>query len=337
MSSMITAAVVIGGTAAYSASQKNKAADRAAQAQQQGISEAQLMSEEAAAAASKKLDPLAELTTPGLAKMNETSTQYRGLGNEGIAALKDQRQPLNVAQFLDPSAAYQLKAGQDAVQSSAAARGGLLSGATMQSLTKMGQGIASTNYNNAVSQAMQNRNQQLGIADSLQNYGTTATNINSNLLNTGVNATGQQANIIGMQGTNAANLAMTSGNVAGAQAAAQKDVFGSGLAAGLGAYFSDEDLKEIDGAVSDDDIEEFLSKMDAKSYEYTPEAKAKGAPSGKQVGILAQDAEKSKIGRNLVEKDDEGDRMMNVPKTVSALLATAATLNKRITKLEGTK
>lgn len=337
-------------TTAYSASQQKKAANKAAAAQQQGVAEARAYSEEAANQSAEILDPLASLAVPSLKQTQDTSAQYRKLGDEGITALKAQQSPLNVAQFLDPSTAYQLKAGQDAVQSSAAARGGLLSGATLQSLQKSAQGIASTNYNNAVQQATANRAQQLGIADGLQQYGTNATNINKSLLDIGINATGQQANIIAGQGSNNANLSMTSGNIAGAAAAASKDPLASGLTTGLGAataagmfspsptpVYSDEDLKIIDGPVSDEEIDEFLSKMTATSYDYTDEAKDKGAPAGRQVGIIAQDAEKSKMGKNIVVKDEDGDRMLDVPKTVSALLASSAVLNKRVKKLEGKK
>lgn len=324
-----------------SANQQNKNAKRAEEAQQRGITEAQIASKQSAQDASKVLDPLAAQYGPNTARLNQTADQFAANGRIGTNAQIDAlNKPLNVAQFMDPSVAYQLKAGQDAVQSSAAARGGLMSGATLQSLQKTAQGIASTNYDQAVTQAMNDRGQRSNIAADLSSQGGTAANIQANLQGQGVNALGTQANIISQQGSNAAQLAMTSGNVSANRAAAQQNPIGSGLSTvgGMGAaYFSDIKLKHGVHDVSDDEIDEFLSNLDAKSYEYDDSAKAKGAPKGRQTGVMAQDLEKSKVGKKLVSEDADGDKQVDVPMAVSTLLATATTLNKRVKKLEGKK
>lgn len=338
--------VIAGGIAAsvavsaYSANKQNKAAKAATAQQQAGIESAQQYSREAARESSELLQPLASLGTSQLPGMVATQQQYKQLGNEGIAGIKAQQGPLNVGQFLDPSMAFQQAEGQKAVQTSAAARGGLLSGATLKDLTQYSQGLASQNYNNAAQLAMNNRAQQTGLAGTLAGFGSDAANMQQTMFNTGVNAIGKQASLISGQGENAANLAMTSGNVAAAGTSAQKDVLGTALNTGLGmasAYFSDEDLKTMKSSVSDDEIDQFLSELSPESYDYVEDAVEKGAPRGRQMGIMAQDAEKSSVGKNLVEQDEDGDKMLSVPKTVSALLATSASLNKRIKKLEGKK
>ncbi len=330
----IAGAVAVAGVSAYSANKQNKAAKEAAAAQQQGVAQAQQFSEEAARESAAMLNPLSALTTPGLAKMQQEATRYGQLGQQGTAALLAQQQPLNVSAFLDPSMKFQMDQGKAAIEGSLAARGLSQSGAALKELTQFGQGLASTNYNNAVQQAMANRSQQLGIADSLMGQGAMGTNINQNMLNTGINALGQQANLISMQGSNNANLAMTSGNIEGARAASRQDPLASGIMAGLGAYFSDEREKYGIDEIDDDEIEAFLNGMAAKEYEYSDYAKERGAPEGKQVGVMAQDMEESEMGKRLVKENEDGVKMVDIPSTVSALLATSAALNKRVKKLE---
>jgi hypothetical protein len=333
-------ALVVGS--AISANQQNQNASDAAAAQQQGISDAQRASSESAAAASKVLDPLAAQYGPNTTRLNATADQFAKTGQVGTNAQVDAlNKPLNVAQFMDPSVAYQLKAGQDAVQSSAAARGGLLSGATLQSLQKTAQGIASTNYDQAVTQAMNDRGQRLNTAADLATRGSTAANIQSSLQGQGVNALGSQANIISQQGSNNAQLSMTSGNVAAASAAAQQNPLGSGISAlgGLaGAFFSDIRMKHGIHDISDDEIDELLKGMsEPASYEYTEDAHKKGAPTGMHSGVMAQDLEKTKLGKQMVSETAAGDKQVDIPMAVSTLMATTGVLGRRIKKLEGKK
>lgn len=342
---VLAAAGLVAGASMYSASRANKNAKRAAQQQQEGIERAQEYSREAADEASGMLDPLAAQVTPGIAGMTREQERLQALGIEGTAALKQQQGALDVNQFLNPGMQFAMDQGKKAIEGSLAARGLSQSGAALKELTQFGQGLASQNYNTAVQQAMSNRNQQLGIADSLMAQGASGTNIQNSLLNTGINALGQQANIVSGQGSNNANLAMTSANVGAAAQAAQKDLLGTGMNAALGVMsmgtntiggqlFSDENLKKEMDTVTDDEIDEFLSKMQPTSFEYTKEAKAKGAPYGKVHGVMAQDVEKSKVGKRIVSHDEDGHKMLDIPKSVSALMASTASLNKRIKKLE---
>lgn len=106
--------------------------------------------------------------------------------------------------YSDPSYQFRLQQGQDAIQSSAAARGGLLSGATLKALQGYGQDMASQEYSNAYNRFN---------ADQTNQY-----NRLSNLVGLGQNAAAQQGNA-GMQTAQAvANNTMAGAN---AQAAGQ--------------------------------------------------------------------------------------------------------------------
>jgi len=106
--------------------------------------------------------------------------------------------------YSDPSYQFRLQQGQDAIQSGAAARGGLLSGATLKALQGYGQDMASQEFSNAYNRFN---------ADQTNQY-----NRLSNLVGLGQNAAAQQGNA-GMQTAQAvANNTMAGAN---AQAAGQ--------------------------------------------------------------------------------------------------------------------
>ena len=100
--------------------------------------------------------------------------------------------------YNDPSYQFRLQQGQDAIQSSAAARGGLLSGATLKALQGYGQDMASQEYQNAYNRFN---------ADQTNQY-----NRLSNIIGLGQNAAAQQGNA-GMQTAQAvANNTMAGAN-----------------------------------------------------------------------------------------------------------------------------
>lgn len=341
----ILGAVLGGALGLYTARQQRKATEKAAAQQQQGIAQAQQESTQAAQEASRMLQPLASMAPAMLPGILQGANQYGQLGQVGQMGLLAQAQPLNVGQFLNPMMQQQMDAGRAMVESSAAARGGLLSGATLQSLQRTGSQIAANNFASAAELALRNRQQQLGLGSTLSGFGDTALNIRNNLFNTGVNALGEQANLIAGTGANNANLAMTSGNVAARATASMPDALGSALQGGisgammgaqLAELFSDAKKKYNVEDVEDDEIDDFLEELAGKTFEYKVEAKAAGAPEGRYAGVMAQDMEKSKMGKQLVKNTPNG-KQVDVPMTVSALLATNANLAKRVKKLEGKK
>ena len=100
--------------------------------------------------------------------------------------------------YSDPSYQFRLQQGQDAIQSSAAARGGLLSGATLKALQGYGQDMASQEYQNAYNRFN---------ADQTNRY-----NRLSNLVGIGQNAAAQVGNAGAQTAQAVANNTMSGAN-----------------------------------------------------------------------------------------------------------------------------
>ena len=76
-----------------------------------------------------------------------------------------------------------------------------------------------------------------------------------------------------------------------------------------------------------------LDKLKAYQYEYK-EPDAPGAGHGPQLGIMAQDMLKSDAGKAFVKKTEDGTLMVEYGKMLPALLASMATMHKRVKGLE---
>ena len=100
--------------------------------------------------------------------------------------------------YSDPSYQFRLQQGQDAIQSSAAAQGGLLSGATLKALQGYGQNMASQEYSNAYNRFN---------ADQTNRY-----NRLSNLVGIGQNAAAQVGNAGAQTAQAVANNTMAGAN-----------------------------------------------------------------------------------------------------------------------------
>ena len=100
--------------------------------------------------------------------------------------------------YSDPSYQFRLQQGQDAIQSSAAAQGGLLSGATLKALQNYGQESASQEYSNAYNRFN---------ADQTNRY-----NRLSNLVGIGQNAAAQVGNAGAQTAQAVANNTMAGAN-----------------------------------------------------------------------------------------------------------------------------
>lgn len=98
--------------------------------------------------------------------------------------------------------------------------------------------------------------------------------------------------------------------------------------------FSDEDLKEnID--YSDKDVQAFMDRLKPASYDYKDEVKDSPlASKDRQIGIMAQDLEKSKLGKEAVKNTEMG-KIVDYKDLEPKVLASLAALNKRLKKLEG--
>lgn len=184
---MVAAAVVGAATVAgsmYSSKQAGKAAktqaasaDRASQIQQENFEQTR-----------KDLMP------------------YKQAGDTSLSQLMGQMTPDGYFNqtytgqdiYSDPSYQFRLQQGQDAIQSSAAAQGGLLSGATLKALQNYGQESASQEYSNAYNRFN---------ADQTNRY-----NRLSNLVGIGQNAAAQVGNAGAQTSQAIANNTMAGAN-----------------------------------------------------------------------------------------------------------------------------
>lgn len=114
---------------------------------------------------------------------------------------------------------------------------------------------------------------------------------------------------------------------------------GSGLSGGTGysnGFYSDVRLKE---GWDDDKASEppsaydrFFDKLNAIKFQYTPEAQEElGLDDDKHVGLSAQEVESSgPIGKDIVEEDLNGNKMLNQNKLIEATAAGLASLRKEL-------
>jgi hypothetical protein len=102
----------------------------------------------------------------------------------------------------------------------------------------------------------------------------------------------------------------------------------TGLAA-LGAFGSDERIKKNikDG---DDKLDKFLSAIGSKSYEY----KDPKFGAGTYVSPMAQELEKTELGKHMVTDTPEG-KMVSYGRIVGTVLSAQAMLHRRLKELEG--
>lgn len=132
----------------------------------------------------------------------------------------------------DPGYGFRMSEGMKALERSAAARGGLLSGATLKGVQRFGQGLASEEYQNAFNRYQANRASQLNPLQSL--YGSGQTSANTLTSAAGQTGAGLAGTYMGMgQGLAGSALAggqaRASGYIGGANALTSALNTGAGL------------------------------------------------------------------------------------------------------------
>jgi hypothetical protein len=98
---------------------------------------------------------------------------------------------------MDPGYGFRLSEGMKALDRTAAARGGMMSGAALKAAGRYGQDMASQEYLNAFNRAQALKSERLGVLGSLYGAGQTAAQ--------------QVSNAAGQYGVNAGNMMMESG------------------------------------------------------------------------------------------------------------------------------
>ncbi len=227
------------------------------------------------------------------------SEPYRQAGLGALSSLASGDFAKNME--MDPGYQFRLKQGQGALESSAAARGGLNSGATMKALQRYGQDFASNEYQNAYNRNYQRLSQLVGVG----------ANANDNLMNaTGSYGSQVSGNMTGLGNAQAASHIAQGNN----NRQLTRDIIGGAM------YFSDERLKENIQPVDKNEFKEM--KKHLKAYKFNYKSDKHGV--GDWVGVMAQDLEKSRLGRTLVSHDEFGNKTIDIRKVLSMFLSTIA-------------
>lgn len=156
---------LIGASAAGKASKAQVQASREASAQQQAMFD-------------KQVELQAPFREAGLTSQNRL-LQYLGLsGAPGDAGYGKYAGDFGMSDFqADPGYSFRLAEGNKALDRSAAARGGLLSGGAMKAAQRYGQEMGSQEYMNAFNRYQTNRANQLNPLQSLMGAGQTGANV----------------------------------------------------------------------------------------------------------------------------------------------------------------
>jgi hypothetical protein len=136
-------------------------------------------SKSAAKAQASAADRASELQREQFERQVELQEPWRQAGMTALnklTPLATQYTPFGMQQFqADPGYAFRLSEGMKALERSAAARGGLLSGATLKGVQRYGQDMASQEYQNAFNRYQAERQAQLNPLQSLAGLGQTST------------------------------------------------------------------------------------------------------------------------------------------------------------------
>jgi hypothetical protein len=131
----------------------------------------------------------------------------------------------------DPGYAFRMSEGMKALERSAAARGGLLSGATLKGTQRFGQDLASQEYQNAFNRYQAERTGTLNPFQALAGVGQSS-----------ANTLGQQA---GAYGNAMASNIIGAGNAQAAGQIGQANAFSSGLGQGINFYQNQQLLNRM--------------------------------------------------------------------------------------------
>lgn len=114
-----------------------------------------------------------------------------------------------------------------------------------------------------------------------------------------------------------------------------RDLYQQGANAAMMMGQSDKNVKEDIKKASPKDIEDFAVKLKASKFKYK-QPNGESYQDGEVDGIMAQDLEKSKIGKKMVVDSPDG-KMVDFKRAVPATMAAVSEIMKRIKKLESKK
>lgn len=119
------------------------------------------------------------------------------------------------------------------------------------------------------------------------------------------------------------------------QSALLGGLLGGASSAGAAAIMASDERVKTNIKPGKDKVKSFLDALNAREYEYK-DASIPGAAPGKRVGIMAQDLEKSEMGKALVLDTPTGKKVDTV-QGFGAVLAAQSELHKRLSELEKRK
>jgi hypothetical protein len=137
-------------------------------------------SSKAASAQAGAADRAADLQRDQFERQVELQAPFREAGLRALPELEaaSRYTPFGMGQFqADPGYAFRLAEGQKALERSAAARGGLISGGALKAAQRFGQDMGSQEYMNAFNRYQTERNARLNPLQSLAGVGQTSTNV----------------------------------------------------------------------------------------------------------------------------------------------------------------
>jgi hypothetical protein len=186
----------------------------------------------AADAQKKASKKAAQLQREALAQQMALTKPYVEAGKNALADYQKMApyKDFGMAEFqADPGYNFRMAEGMKALERSAAARGLLQSGGTLKGIQQYGQNLASSEYENAFSRYLSQREARMDPYRYLTGIGQAA-------------AAGQAANV-GSSGAALAEIAAQRGNVNAAQAAGTAGAIGnafSSIGQGIGSYYANQ-------------------------------------------------------------------------------------------------
>lgn len=206
----IEAAII--GSAVAGGLASSRGASKAARAQQQAAATAQATEERMLERQLAETAPFRDLS---LSQLNRLAALYGEGGEYARAPGMEEIQ-------MDPGYGFRMGEGMKALERSAAARGGLLSGSMLKGTQRFGQELASQEFQNAFSRAQQ---QRANVTNALLGIGGFGPSLASSA-----------AGAIGQTGSNIANLQMGAGQARASGYLGQANALSQALGQGAMGY-----------------------------------------------------------------------------------------------------
>jgi len=192
-----------------------------------GLASAYMGSQASKSAAQTQADSASQATAAQQQALDKQIELNKPFYDVGVAANKglSTQAPLNPNNFnyqADPGYAFRLSEGNKALNASAAARGGLISGNALRAATNYGQAAGSQEYQNAYNRYTQ----AYGVNTANQQF----------LANQGQASANQTANAIGQFGNASAANTIGAGNALAAGQVGSANAYTGALNTGISAY-----------------------------------------------------------------------------------------------------